>query len=220
MKCFYLVFMFCAFIAVSDAQELQDNAEAATILDVGNIESGGYGAFDMRVGSVSLNNNNNTAVFIGARGGWIINSTFSIGGGGYGMVSKLTVDDFAMPESFLEQDYETPIFQVGYGGVFLEYTHNSNDIIHFTVNTLIGAGGASYSSDKQGSDYSNDIYHHEKSAFFVLEPGATIELNVLPFFRISSGISYRFVSGLNLSLNSKTDLNSISYTVAFKFGKF
>ncbi len=226
MRLIYSFLFLLTFAIAANSQELQDNAKSATLFD-GNIRSGGYGAFDLRISSVNVNEANNTAVFIGGRGGWIINSTFSIGGGGYGMVSKYTVDEFVAPESFATENYETPTFQVGYGGLFLEYTHNSNDLIHLTLNTLVGAGGASYASQKVDSDnkdnaidFGDDSYQHETSAFFVLEPGATLELNILPFFRISTGISYRFVSGLNLSQTQNKDLKGISYTLAFKFGKF
>ncbi len=214
--------MFLALAFSIHAQELQDNDKPATLLNTDNINSGGYGAFEMHLSDVKLNGNKNTAVFIGGRGGWIINSTFSIGGGGYGMVSKYTVDEFEAPSSFKVSDYDIPTLQVGYGGVFFEYTHMSGSIIHFTVNTLIGAGGASYSSQKleNENDYANNSYHHEKSAFFVLEPGATIEFNILPFFRISTGFSYRYVNGVNLSLTESQDLRSLSYNIAFKFGKF
>ncbi len=222
MKYFYIILLLTS-LHSANSQELQDNVKEATIIDIGEIESGGYGAFEMHVNNINLNGSDNTAIFIGARGGWIINSTFSIGGGGFGMVSKFTVDDYSNSEILDSEVWEIPNLQLGYGGFFLEYTHNSEEFLHLTVNTLIGAGGASYTSQSKSesqNNYNNPTYNHENSAFFVLEPGLTIELNILPFFRISSGISYRFVSGLNLTRTTNSDLQSISYSLAFKFGKF
>jgi hypothetical protein len=204
-------------------QELQDNAKAAAIIDIGEIESGGYGAFEVRMSNIKINDNTSSAVFVGARGGWIINSTLSIGGGGYGMVSKYTLDHYQSEIAFDNATWELPTLQLGYGGFFMEYTHNSDELLHFTVNTLIGAGGANYVSNskiKTANYEEEETLQHENSAFFVLEPGITAELNIVSFFRISAGLSYRYVSGVNLSNTVDADLRGLSYTIAFKFGKF
>ncbi len=223
MKSFYILVLLLTSLHAAHSQELQDNVKEATIIDIGEIENGGYGAFEMHLNKLNINGSKNTAIFIGARGGWIINSTFSIGGGGFGMVSKFTIDDYLNSEILDSEKLETPNLQVGYGGFFLEYSYNSAELLHVTVNSLIGAGGASYTSQsklKNQNNYNNSTYNHESSVFFVMEPGLTLELNILPFFRISSGISYRFVSGLNLTRTTNSDLQSLSFTLAFKFGKF
>jgi hypothetical protein len=155
-------------------------------------------------------------LLVGGRGGWIINSSFSIGGGGYGLVTSPKINDY--PTFY---DDSSAYLRVGWGGLFLEYINSSNKLIHFTVNALVGAGGASYTrSFHDGMNWDNSGWVYESTLFLVVEPGATVDLNVAKFFRISLGASYRFVSGVELSRTANKDLSGPSANLAFKFGKF
>ena len=49
-------------------------------------ESGFYGGPVFRMGAI----NQDLAAFLGYRGGWVINRTFSVGGGGYALVSDVS----------------------------------------------------------------------------------------------------------------------------------
>ncbi len=95
----------------------------------------------------------------------------------------------------------------------------TDNLIHFSVSTLIGAGGVNYS-------YINDIYQpffdntQHDAPCFVLEPGAGVELNVTPFFRMDAGVSYRLVRGTDLPGITDSDLSDPSGYLTFKFGKF
>ena len=93
-----------------------------TLVGTGEIDHGGYGALVVKVTGI----NGETAILVGGRGGWIINHTFVLGGGGYGLVNNLRPDD---PGSFLFPDGET-LLNFGYGGLELAYIINSDKLIH------------------------------------------------------------------------------------------
>ncbi len=169
----------------------------------GPIESGVFGGTVVKMTHFGAS----TGVLVGGRGGWIINRTFTIGGGGYGLVNNVR----AKTEGPDGERY----FNMGYGGLELEYIHNYDKLLHYSFYTLIGAGGVNY----------RDQEHHDNSinwgrVFFVLEPGANIELNVTEFFRFSFGISYLFVNGLDSRIMTDEDLRGFTGVLTFRFGKF
>ncbi|MCL5991856.1 MAG: hypothetical protein M1419_07115, partial [Bacteroidetes bacterium] len=191
----------------------QDTDESETLFGNGEITHGGYGAVELKLTQLQ----GEMGLLIGGRGGWIINNSFSIGGGGYGLVTSQKINNY--PTYY---DDSSAYLRVGWGGLFVEYINSSNKLIHFTVNTLIGAGGASYTRSYHDgmNNWNNDGWMYESTPFFVVEPGATIDLNVAKFFRISLGASYRFVSGVELSKSTNKDFSGPSANLAFKFGKF
>lgn len=158
----------------------------------GDIESGGCGGPVLKLSGV----NDTFAVFIGGRGGWVINHTFIIGFSGYGLVTDVFVSGNKL--------------HMGYGGLWAEYVLNSDELVHFTFGTLIGMGNAHY--DPEGSDQRN---------YFVLEPEANVELNIVRFFRVCAGVSYRFAIGVAgpAGLNDAA-LSGLSANLFFKFGRF
>jgi hypothetical protein len=104
----------------------------------------------------------------------------------------------------------------------LEFIASSNNLIHYSIGVLIGAGGVDY---KRESD-SHYNRMHKMDSFFVLEPSVQAILNITHFFRIAGGISYRYICGLNnISINGEdrilttdNDLSGISATLTLKFG--
>ena len=204
MKTIYLFLLTLALAAPSFAQE-------QTLIN-GPIESGGFGGPVVKFSQVS----NKFAVFAGGYGGWLINHSFLIGGGGYGLVNNIDASPAAQAYFGTTEDLRT---QFGYGGLILEYIGAPDNLIHYTVSTLIGGGGVDYAYkyDLFNSNYDN-MGH--ASACFVLEPSAGLELNITKFFRINAGASYRLVRGTDLPGITDTDLSALSGYLTFKFGKF
>jgi hypothetical protein len=97
----------------------------------GPVDHGGYGGPSIKVTAIK----GNTGVLVGGYGGWFINHTLLIGGGGYGLVSEIKAP---------AQDDEgnNLYYELGYGGFMLEYVNKSHKLCHYTLSTLIGAGGA------------------------------------------------------------------------------
>lgn len=196
----------------------QDSTEFHTIF--GNVNSsGGYGAPELKFSNVNIKN----SLLMGGKGGWIIGHRFVLGGGGYGLVTNNTfpyTENVGGVDSV--RDYR---IDMGYGGLLLEYIAFPKNAIHFTVPVLIGTGGASLAykiSDEPEyieDDWTNWQYT-ESSAFFFIEPGLGLELNMTRFFRLDLGVSYRYISGMNLKRLKEQDFNDFSLNLALKFGKF
>lgn len=184
-------------------------SQEKTLLDIENIEHGGYGAFVTKVTTI----NGEGAILMGGRGGWIINHTFAIGGGGYGLVNNIHSRNIGpWGEHFVS---------LGYGGLDLEAIVNSDDIVHFSVHALIGAGSVGFRNDwTDGWDDNSNNYDHHTDGFFVAEPGVNVDLNVTPWFRMSAGASYRYIGGVASDASTNTDLSGPSGMLTFRFGKF
>jgi hypothetical protein len=166
-------------------------AEEKTLLS-GPIESNGYGGPVLEVTSIG----GDAAVLLGGRGAWIINHTFAVGGGGYWLLNDVKIDGNKL--------------ELGYGGLELEYIGFSDRLAHFTLHTLIGCGGASYQNLDENSE-----------GFFILMPGANVELNITSWFRICGGLRYMLVGGLEgLAGLSDKDLSGIAGGLVLKFGSF
>ena len=171
-----------------------------TLLD-GDFESGGFGGPMLQV----MPYGDDAAVFMGGRGGWIINHVFSIGGGAWGLVSEL-------PEAIPSNAPPNTRLVVGYGGVIVEYTVRPHELIHWGASLLSGWGTAGYSTDL-ASDPDPD-------SFFVLEPTVHAEVNVTDFFRVALGASYRYTSGIELERFTDADMQEVAGAITFKFGAF
>lgn len=198
----------------------QEETTATTLFSNKAIRIGGYGAFEAKFSQID----GGFTMLVGGRGGVILNSMFSIGGAGYGIIPMKEID-CPIPS---HATYEKPCLTGGYGGLFLEYINSSNNLLHFTANLLIGAGGVTYVHDVYDYDY--DIWDdHSSKTVFVLEPGIAVDLNVASVFRMSLGVSYRYSPNFKLQYSdssgkhdivSNTAFNGISANLVFKFGEF
>lgn len=195
MRASILVLLFCVATLPLVAQE--------ETLITGDIESGGFGGPVVKFGSM----NGEGGIIVGGRGGWIINHTFIIGGGGYGLANNVK----AKVLSPTGQRY----LNFGYGGVELEYVARSDKLLHFSVMTLIGGGGLGWKDEGTRSGGSTD-----SDEFFVLEPAAQVNLNITKSFRMSAGISYRYISGVSSPAATDADLSGPSAVLTFRFGTF
>jgi hypothetical protein len=197
----HLVMIF-AFMANVVAQE-------ETLLK-SDIKSGGFGGPVVKFTSI----NDQGAVMIGGRGGWIINHSLVLGGGAYAVVNEINAPEGVMPFEELPLDIE-----FGYGGFELEYIIHPMSLIHFSVYTLIGGAATNYVKDVGPVTESNE-QAGETDFMFILEPAANAELNVTSWFRLNAGVSYRLVTGVGQVGLTESDFNGMTGTITFKFGKF
>lgn len=179
-------------------------AQEETLLGKGEISNGGFGGPVVKFTSI----NKHFGVLVGGQGGWIINHTFVIGGGGYGLVNNVRAESLFLGEKQL--------LNFGYGGAELHYINNSDKLIHYTISLLIGAGGIGYRSP---NNWEWDWNTNTRS-FFVMEPGVRVMLNVASFFRVGIGGGYRFVSGVDLDDLKDSEISGPSAEIVLKFGKF
>lgn len=184
---------------------LQIFAQEQTLVGNGEMSNGGFGGPVIKYTEIK----NEPAVLVGGRGGWIINHTFIIGGGGYGLVNQIEADNFV--------DYNKPYLNFGYGGLELEYIIQSDRLVHFSIYTLIGAGGVNY-RDNYNTGWEDWDYNSDE--FFVLEPALNVEVNITSFFRINAGVDYRMISGVSYDNLKNEDLSGFSGALTLKFGSF
>ncbi|MCE5249827.1 hypothetical protein LLG96_06355 [bacterium] len=173
----------------------------------GNVVHGGFGGPVVKVTSF----NGKVEWMTGGRGGWIINHSFILGGGGYGLTSEPDAPGAAI-DVYGENELKTGF---GYGGVEMEYIFRPNKLIHCSVYTLIGGGGVNYYVNTDTTDNFD-----RADAVFVFEPAFNGTLNVTKWFRISTGVSYRLVSGLDLAGLKDSDVSGLAGSLTFRFGKF
>jgi hypothetical protein len=178
-------------------------AQEETLIN-GPIENGGFGGPVLKIGSF----NGEAAILVGGRGGWIINHSFIIGGGGYGLVNDVKAKVLG--------PYGERYLNFGYGGLELEYISQPTRLTNFSFQTLIGAGGLSWRDEAVQVGMRNS----DSDTFFIVEPGVNVTLNVTTYFRMSGGISYRFISGVQSPASSNPDLSGPSGVLTFRFGKF
>jgi hypothetical protein len=167
----------------------------------GEFESGGFGGPVLKVTSLA----GSTGVLVGGRGGWIINHSFILGGGGYGLANYVRAET---PGPNGE-----PYINFGYGGLELEYVRNWDKLVHYSVGLLIGGGGVGH----RGEYNSGDV---DSRGFFVMEPWAEAHVNIVEFFRISGGISYRWVTGADSPVASDGELSGVAGVLTLRFGSF
>lgn len=196
------------------AQESEDlvyekkQNDIKTLFGDQKIVHGGYGAFTMGYSEIE----NLNGITIGGRGAWIIGHWFAFGLGGTGFVNDVSYN------SFLAQNV---ILSGGYGGLLLEPIILPWFPVHISIPVLFGAGGIAYVTS-YGSDtgYEPPTWIEDATSFVILEPGADLELNIVRYFRLSLGISYRLTTEINLYDTSTFPLNGWSGNIALKFGKF
>jgi hypothetical protein len=182
-------------------------AQEQTLFDIKEVEHGGYGAFVMKFCSV----NNEFGVLVGGRGGWIIDHTFAIGGAGYGLANNV--------HSRVVGPWGERFVNFGYGGLDLEYIVNSDDLVHLSIHSLVGAGAVGFRGSWEGNQ-NFGMDNRMGDVFFVLEPGVNIDLNVTKWFRTSLGMSYRYLSGVSSESTTNTDLQGPSAMLSYPFGKY
>jgi len=166
------------------------------------VSHGGYGAPRFVYGRVA----GQDAALVGGEGGWIINHSFIIGAAGYGLATQQ-----AMPGALGTTDD----LEFGYGGGMIGYTLFPEKLIHGTLTLLAGAGGVG-SRSRTNMGMSSNV----ADAVFVLEPTATLELNMVQFMRAGLAVSYRYVTGVDAAGLSNKDFTGFTGSFVMKFGKF
>lgn len=201
MRHLMLTILLCVLVVCATAQE--------QTLYKGKFQTGGFGGPVIKYTTIK----DQGAVMVGGRGGWILNHSLVLGGGGYGVVSEVDAPAGVLPE-------EGPLdIEFGYGGFEMEYIFHSDSLIHATLYALMGAGTARYVKDVGPVSESNE-QAGASDLVGVFEPGVGAELNVTTWFRLDAGVSYRMVGGAGQAGLSNQDLAGVAGILTFKFGRF
>ncbi len=176
-------------------------AQEETLIRDG-FHSGGYGGPVWKVGLI----NSKVGLFSGGRGGWIINHTFVIGGGGYQQLLDVETDA-------VSSDGKPLYLNLSYGGFEMEYIHDSDRLVHWTIHVLIGSGIVKLKEHNPNKAFKTDN-------LFMVEPCFDIDMNVSEWFRIGVGVSYRVAMGVDLPRITSSDVSGPSGLIILKFGSF
>jgi hypothetical protein len=184
------------------------NNEIKTLL--GRSKAGG-GYISFTTGYSRIDNYH--TILTGGRISWIANHSIGLGFGGTGFINEFHYEPSLDREVFLSG---------GYGGLYIEPIVLPRSPVHFSFPVLLGAGGMSFISKDR--DF-NKNFIDDSRAFLLIEPSAEIEINLLKYFRLSFGASYRFPTPFDFGQTGSytidiESLRTFSYMVTFKFGKF
>lgn len=164
------------------------------------------------------------AMLTGIKGGWMIDHRFTLGIGGYGLVTNApnkSYDDWLAANG--ETVRRTSQFRMGYGGLLLEPVIAYRSPVHVTLPILVGAGGCVYETftpHAPGDTTFGRPWFEQGQAFFVVEPGVELELSVVRLVRVAFGASYRYTSDIDLPATPKDILRGANVSVTVKVGRF
>ncbi|MGE5805390.1 MAG: hypothetical protein ACM34M_06320 [Ignavibacteria bacterium] len=201
MRSLILFILFAAFNAVQFAQE-------ETLIEFGD-QTGGFGGPVAKFTSI----NSRGAIMLGARGGWIFDHSFVVGGGIYTLVSEVDAPENILPaQGPLDIDFS-------YFGLEAEYVLQPSSLIHYNFYLFVGAGAVRFLKDV-GSFSKNNTQVEETDLTFVLEPAANAELNVTDWCRVMAGVSYRITTGVTQVGLKNSDFTGLAASLTAKFGSF
>jgi hypothetical protein len=173
-----------------------------------HVENGGYGALMFNYSTIG----DHDAWLVGCRGGWLIDHKLMIGLGGYGFANDMYFDDVVDGQGYN--------LAGGYGGLVIEFILMPRFPVHLSFPLLIGGGGVAYIDPYNWNNYNYEWKTFDSDAFFVIEPGVELELNLVKHFRMAFAVTYRHTEDVNL-INSDPDvLNGFNFGLTLKFGKF
>ena len=221
MKKILSFILLALFLQAGFAQETDDDMK--TLFTGKNLKfSGGFINPELKGTIINPGDGKDGYGFLmGGRLGFIFNEKYSIGLGGYGLVTEHTTNYLTDP---LDPSYD-PNAKIGfgYGGLVFEYTIFGNKMIHFTIPVLVGGGVASLYKDVVIDEEEwtwDDFTNYESSGVFVVEPGVNLEVNVTKFMRFDLGASYRLVQFAEMDYLTDDDLSNLAVNASLKFGIF
>ncbi len=184
------------------------------------VDHGGYLAFTFGYTQID----NQDAVNLGGRIGWLINHRFTLGLAGYGYYNNLHKTKNSAPHEYA--------ISGGYGGLFIEPIVKPFAPVHVSFPVIFGVGGAAATKKDIWEDNYDNNYNYDSDVYLVFEPGVDVEFNILKYFRLAVGASYRLTNGVNLEYQyyngavpqtqivSKDALDSFTVNMSLKFGMF
>ena len=147
----------------------------------------------------------------GGRAGILLDDTFGVGMGGYGLVA---------PNVDVTVGTAQKRIGVGYGGLILDYYLFPKEWLNFSLGVLIGAGGAG-TADRMGIGMGMMGGGGAlQSSFLLVEPQVHAFVNLTRFLSLGAGATYRFSNGPQMNGFTDTDFSGFSGSILLRFGWF
>lgn len=191
-------------------QKPEKKTQKKVVIDNKNIKHGGYLALIDQITRI----NGNWANLVGGKAAWIVNHSYSLGAGGYGLVYPTDREDFTGAQY---DGLETEI-GLGFGGIIFEYFIWPDGIFTIAPGIMVGGGGLQYyNPDDEGE---NEDQESTGDAFFTIMPEVNVYVNITEYVRIGAGVSYRMIKGINQPHLSDRDMSGFSFSLAVAAGFF
>lgn len=213
-----LPFLMLCLAAGAVGASAQQPATPPAQLQIEQMDSGWVIAPDAKFGQI----NDRNATFAGVYGGWSIDHTFLVGGGGYWLANR---------------DHD---FTMAYGGPVVAWVFRGEERVGFAVRALVGGGSATIARPFgeffgtapvvatrevarfgrthgghpiTGFDSNTRVAVHED--FFIAEPQIGAVWRVTDWIRIDAGVGYRLIGFADLV---GEHLRGASGSVSVRFG--
>lgn len=146
----------------------------------------------------------NDAALFSIRGGVSFNDKLSIVAFYNVSLNQIRPENEIVPNIYL--DYWS-------SGLLLEYTLLSKKLVHLTFPLYLGYGEVQMDSE------SEEINLGEAN-FFLIEPSALIEINLIKNVRFNVGVGYRFIEQMNYRSTNQSDFTGLTGYAGIKIGLF
>lgn len=121
----------------------------------------------------------------------------------------------------------TTNLSIYYGGLLLEYVIKPDAPVHVSIPLVLGGGASFLNKYEVDRAFGKDSLRHDadrlvysSDEFFYIQPAVELELNMLKFMRMSLGLHYQMIFGLDMLQTEDDAFNGMAGTVSLKFGKF
>jgi len=180
----------------------QEHDSIQTLFKPGSTKVSEIWTPEMKINSIQ----GDIGTLIGFYGGAVFNRTFLLGISGGANLSH-------------------PSVNYGYFGAIGQYIYKQSNLWHFSGQLLLAYGSTKDYEDSKSGLFDNFL-NISGAGFFLMEPGANLELNLSNKLTLVTGISYRYVAGLdendeNVSITHVTnkDLSGVNFNIGLKFTK-
>ncbi len=160
-----------------------------------NVVHGFFGGPEARISAI----NGGANLLLGAKGAWLIDHTYYVGGAGFHTVRDIKDTDL----------------RLGYGGLVLGVFREPSKQIHSYIELLVGAGAL---GEPDNPHHSGAV--HKRDSVFVVEPAVGVTVNLGQFVTLNSGLSYRMIEGSDIAEVSDSGFSGLSLHVNAMFGRF
>jgi len=141
----------------------------------------------------------------------------STGGGGAAVFDNFFLGGYGLGDTDLDNkfwDGNTYDVEYSHGGLWLGYTADRQDMLHWTASLRMGWGEIEARNLSENGERFDD-------AVFVLTPMAGGEVNITHWFKMGASVGFRWTAGANKLFDySNSDFSSAMGQLVLKFGWF
>jgi hypothetical protein len=154
---------------------------------------------------LSVTDINGDSATLGSLGvGWMLNDKLSLGPSA----------TFELSDTQDDHKGDLNSFDFWYAGLRTEYTLQSWKLAHASASLFVGLGNA------QATDFSGSNGGDESDSFTVLEPGVNVAVNAWDWVELGAGVSYRYVSSMNVGGYDEKDFQDWNLGIFARFTEF